>query len=322
MVNIVTIGGGTGTFVVLSGLRRLLEVSLTAIVTAADDGGSTGHLRDAYGFLPAGDARQALVALAEDGNVLRDLFAYRFEKSAVAGHNLGNLFLTALTDLLGSDAAALEEASRILRIAGKVVTATGTPATLKATLEDGSIVVNEREIDERISGRSRIVELSLETPLPVSIVARTAIEEADLIILGPGDLYTSSIAALLPIGMKETIAGSKARLVYITNLFTKTGQTNGYTVSDHVREIARYAGREPDVIFVNQGGLSQELLDRYAQEEEYPPVDDLIDSDARVHRLPLVSVYEVPAVPGDPLSRSLVRHDPAKLAAAVGTLFV
>lgn len=321
MTNIVTIGGGTGTFVVLSGVRRLPDVSLSAIVTSADDGGSTGRLRDAYGFLPAGDARQALVALAEDGNVLRDLFAYRFEKSEVAEHNLGNLFLTALTDLLGSDTAALEEASRILRVCGTVIPATEAPVTLRATLADGTVVENERNIDERIGGRARIANLELATPAPLSLTARTAIENADLIIVGPGDLYTSSIAALLPLGMRETIAGAKARLVYVSNLFTKTGQTEDYTVRDHVAEIARYAGREPDVIFLNQGGLTPDVLEKYAGEGEYPPLDDYLPSDARVRRLPLVSVYLVPAVPGDPLPRSLVRHDPAKLAAAIATLF-
>ncbi|MFZ1987944.1 MAG: gluconeogenesis factor YvcK family protein [Minisyncoccia bacterium] len=321
MTNIVTIGGGTGTFAVLSGLRRLPDVLLSAIVTTADDGGSTGHLRDAYGFLPAGDARQALVALAEDGNVLRDLFAYRFTKSEVKGHNLGNLFITALTDLLGSDAAALEEASRILRIRGVVIPATEKPSTLLATLEDGTIIRNERSIDERIAGRPRIKELTLETPEPISPAAKNAIEAADLIILGPGDLYTSSIAALLPSGMKEAVTASKARLVYVGNLFTKMGQTEGYTARDHVREIARYAGREPDVIFLNQNGLQKEVLETYAQSGEYPPDDDFLMTDARVERLPLVSVYAVPSVENDPLPRSLIRHDPAKLAAALATLF-
>ena len=141
MKNVVTIGGGTGTFVVLSALRTLPDMCLSAIVTAADDGGSTGKLRDAYGILPPGDARQALVALAEEGSVLRDLFAYRFSKGDVAGHSLGNLFLTALSDLLGGDAAALAEASRTLRVCGTVIPATDTPATLQATLADGRVVV-------------------------------------------------------------------------------------------------------------------------------------------------------------------------------------
>jgi len=321
MTKIVTIGGGTGTFVVLTGLKRFPDVSLSAIVTSADDGGSTGNLRDAYGFLPAGDARQALVALAEDGNVLRDLFAYRFAKSEVKGHNLGNLFITALTDLLGSDAAALEETSRILRISGRVIPATEEPGTLVATLTDGGVIRNERNIDERISGRARIETLALEIPSGISQAARGAIEDADLIILGPGDLYTSSIAALLPEGMKESIASSKARLVFVMNLFTKGGQTEGFTASDHVAEISRYAGREPDVIFLNEESLALELLERYAEEGEHPPEDDLPATDTRVRRLPLVSVSSVPAVPGDPLPRSLVRHDSAKLAAAIVSLF-
>ncbi|MDP3402682.1 MAG: 2-phospho-L-lactate transferase CofD family protein, partial [bacterium] len=164
--------------------------------------------------------------------------------------------------------------------------------------------------------------LSFENPVPMSLGARGALENADLIVIGPGDLYTSSIAALLPEGMKETIAGSKARLVYISNLFTKTGQTEDYTVREHVEEIARYAGREPDIIFINQGDLTKDVLQKYAEEGEYPPKDDYLSSDARVRRLPLVSVYAVPAIPGDPLPRSLVRHDPAKLAAAIATLFV
>ncbi|KND47911.1 MAG: LPPG:FO 2-phospho-L-lactate transferase like, CofD-like [Parcubacteria bacterium C7867-004] len=320
MKNIVTIGGGTGTFVVLSGLRRIPGVALSAIVTSADDGGSTGHLRDAYGFLPAGDARQALVALAEDGNVLRDLFAYRFEKSDVKGHNLGNLFLTALTDLLGSDAAALEEASRILRVCGTVIPATEEATTLVAKLADGSVLKNERLIDDHAQGRARIEELALEKNAALSPAAKDAIEEADLIVLGPGDLYTSSIAALLPDGMKEAVQASRARLVYVGNLFTKAGQTEGYTARDHVREIARYAGREPDVIILNDNGLSKEVLEKYAAEGEYPPVDDFLPTDARVRRLPLVSVYVVPAVENDPLPRSLIRHDPAKLAAALSKL--
>lgn len=317
---VVTIGGGTGTFVVLSALRRIPDLSLSAIVTSADDGGSTGRLRDAYGFLPVGDARQALVALAEDGTVLRDLFAYRFSKGDMAGHTLGNLFLTALTDMLGSDVAALEEASRILRIEGTVIPATETPTTLQATLADGTVLTNERVIDERVSGRARITQLAFTHRVPVSDAARTAVLEADMIILGPGDLYTSSIAALLPEGMKEAIQTSSARLVYIANLFTKAGQTEGYTLNDHIDEITRYAGRAPEVIIVHKGAFAPEVLAHYAAEGEYPPSDTLEEDDARVRRHELASVYEVPAVPGDPLPRSLVRHDPAKIAAILTTV--
>ncbi len=316
MKNIVTIGGGTGTFVVLSALRTVPNISLSAIVTTADDGGSTGHLRDAYGFLPAGDARQALVALAEDGNVLRDLFAYRFTKSDLAGHSLGNLFITALTDILGSDAKALEEASRILRVSGTVIPATEHSSVLVATLADGTRIRTEHEIDAPVADRARIASLALEDSVALSDAARKAIEEADVLIVGPGDLYTSSISALLPEGMKEAFTKSQATFVYIANLFTKQGQTDGYTLSDHLQEIARYAGREPGRILVHQGSFSPEVLEWYAKEGEFPLTDDLVD-DARVARLPLALVHTVPPLPNDPVRRSLMRHDPQLLAEAL-----
>lgn len=319
MKNVVTIGGGTGTFVVLSALRTIPNISLSAIVTTADDGGSTGHLRDAYGFLPAGDARQALVALAEDGNVLRDLFAYRFTKSDLAGHSLGNLFITALTDILGSDAKALEEASRILRVSGTVIPATEHSSVLVATLADGTSIRTEHLIDAPMEGRAQIQTLALEGNTVLSERAQKTIEAAEVIIVGPGDLYTSSIAALLPSGTQEAIAKSTAQLVYISNLFTKLGQTDGYTLHDHVKEIARYAGREPDTIFVHQGEFSEEVLEWYAKEGELPLKDDL-ESDGRCVRGPLASVQVVPPLPNDPIRRSLMRHDPELVAQALSSI--
>ncbi len=321
MTKIVTIGGGTGTFTVLSGLKQFPEVSLSAIVTTADDGGSTGHLRDAYGFLPAGDARQALVALAEDGNVLRDLFAYRFSKSEIKGHNLGNLFITALTDLLGSDAAALEEASKILRINGAVISASDQSATLVAKLSDGTEVSSEHLIDSRVAGRARIVELSYAQPVPISAAARRAIEESDVIILGPGDLYTSTAAALLPTGMREALATSRAKLIYVMNLFTKAGQTDGYKASAHVAEIARYAGRHPDHVVLNDGSFPENVLAYYAEEGECPVENDLIGNEGQVNILSLASVQTAAKVEGDALPRSLIRHDVQKLAQALHGLF-
>jgi uncharacterized cofD-like protein len=321
MKHVTTIGGGTGTFAVLSSLKNFPGISLSAIVTTADDGGSTGNLRDAYGFLPAGDARQALVALAEDGNVLRDLFAYRFTKSGVAGHSLGNLFLTALTDILGSDTKALEEASRILRVSGKVIPATDTPSTLVATLTDGTIVTYEHKIDERVLGRSSIASLAFAHATPLSFSARRAIETADVIILGPGDLYTSTIAALLPGGTRETMKNSKARLIYIANLFTKLGQTEGYSLQKHISEFERYTGRSPDSVLVHSGEFSPEVLARYAQEGEYPLMDDM-GTDKRVRRTPLASVSVVPPLPNDPVARSLVRHDPVLVAEALSSILL
>lgn len=322
MKHAVTIGGGTGTFVVLSALRRLPDLSLSAIVSSADDGGSTGRLRDAYGFLPLGDARQALVALAEDGQIMRDTFAYRFKKGDVQGHNLGNLLLTALTDLLGSDTAALEEASKILRVSGRVIPASETPGTLIAELVDGTSLRGEHRLDEHMPGRAAIKALRLETSTPASGAAMHAIINADVIVLGPGDLYASTIAPILPDGMKESVRASKARIVYLMNLFTKSGQTGSMSAGDHVRELAQYLGREPDHILMHvNGGFDPVVIERYGEEGGVPVHDDLVD-DRRVVRVSLASVHQVPAVEGDPVPRSLVRHDVEKLAAALAPHFL
>lgn len=311
--NIVTIGGGTGTFVVLSGLRTLPAVHLSAVVTSADDGGSTGKLRDAYGFLPAGDARQALVALADDTLIMRELFAYRFAKGDVTGHNLGNLLITALTDLLGSDELAYEELSRILRVRGKVIPATDTPATLKAVLEDGTELIGESTISTMPKKpRAAIRELSFTTPLVLRSSAKDALSRADALILGPGRLYASTIAALIPTGMKEVVSQSKATLIYVANLFTSAGETDGYTLSTHVREVEKYAGRTVDHILVHNEPFSQEVLDWYANEGEYPITDDLKE-DPRVLRASLAAMNVVPPLAHDPVRRSLMRHDSQKL---------
>jgi len=317
--HIVTFGGGTGTFVVLSGLRALPDVSLTAIVSSADDGGSTGTLRDAYGFLPAGDARQALVALAEDGSTLRNLFAYRFDKGNVSGHNLGNLFITALTDMLGSDALAIEEASKILRISGRVLSASDSPAVLVATLADDSQIVGEAAIDERTQGRAPISSVSYKVPVPLSDSAREAVQESSVIVLGPGDLFTSTAAALLPEGTQEAIQASSATIIYIVNLFTKAGQTDDMAASDHVRMLTKYAGRAPDFIVLHNTPFSDEVLSHYAKEHECPVVDDL-PQDTHIIRADIASMHTVPALPNDPVPRSLMRHDSAKLAEALAPL--
>lgn len=310
---VVTFGGGTGTFVVLSALKKLDGLDLTAIVSGADDGGSTGHLRDAYGFLPAGDVRQALVALSPEASLLRELFAYRFSRGDVAGHNLGNLFLTALADVLGSSTKAIEEASKILNVSGNVMCSTEVPATLMATLEDGRVLVGEHVIDEREQTRTRIQQLSYNTVLPLSEAARKEIASADLLVFGPGDLYTSTIASVLAEGTKEAISSSKARVVYITNLFTKSGQTTDFSAREHVRTLASYIGRTPDAVIIHKGEFPEEALLKYKREHEFPVEDDL-DSGASTIRADIASVHAVPAVPGDPIARSLVRHDPAKLA--------
>jgi len=318
---IVTIGGGTGTFVVLSGLKHVPNVSLKAIVSVADDGGSTGRLRDSYGFLPLGDARQALIALADDSGatLMRSLFSYRFPKGDINGHNFGNLFLTALTDILGSDAAAIEAASQILRVEGQVVPVSEKPATLIAHLKSGETLVSEHLIDERVPGRSPIVSLETETPVSISEDAMHAVAEADVLILGPGDLYASTLANFAVSGLPEAVSGAKAHLVYIVNLFTKAGQTDGYSASRHVEEITRYAGRRPDTILMHTGAFPADVLALYAEESELPIADDL-GNDPSVVRGSFADVIVAEKVPGDILPRSLIRHDSKKLATALEAL--
>lgn len=318
---IVTIGGGTGTFVVLSGLKRIPRLDLAAIVTVADSGGSTGRLRDAYGFLPVGDARQALVALAGDNgtSIIRSLFAHRFSKGDIKGHNFGNLFLTALTEILGTDVAAIEAVSKILKIRGKVLPVSVTAPTLVAHLENGETVVGEHEIDKVVADRAHIKELTTETLVSAYGGAVEVINTADLIILGPGDLYTSTAANLVVEGVPEAIQRSKGKLVYIVNLFSKSGQTDGYTASKCVGEVARYAGRTPDYVVMNSGVIPRKALDYYASEGECPTVDDLGD-DTHVLRADLVSTTILEGDAADSLQRSLIRHDPDKLAALLATL--
>lgn len=318
---IVTIGGGTGTFVVLSGLKKLDNVRLTAVVSVVDDGGSTGRLRDAYGFLPPGDARQALVALADDadGGLIRQLFSYRFTKGDIAGHNLGNLLLTGLSDILGSGADAIDAASKTLRVKGRVVPVSTMPATLIAQLENGEVLTGEHIIDERIPGRSRITGLSTKEDVAANPVALESIKNAKIIVLGPGDLYASTLADFAVRGISEAVQSSKGKLVYIVNLFTKAGQTDGLSAAQHVAEIERHVGRKPDAILVHSGEFAPDVLERYAKEHEYPVVDDLPQIDS-VIRGQFADVVVAEKIEGDTVPRSLIRHSSERIASAIEKL--
>ncbi len=318
---IVTIGGGTGTFTVLNGLRTNKNIRLTAIVSSSDDGGSTGRLRDAYGILPPGDARQALIALSEEGTTLRKLFAHRFLKGDISGHNFGNIFLTALTDILGSSVAAIEEASKILRINGCVLSVSDSPSKLMAKLADKSVLAGEHSIDRRTRNRSKITKLYLSEKISASKSVRSVIKRADVIIFGPGDLYTSTIAAVLPAGVSSAIKQSDAKLIYVMNLFTKVGQTNEYTASEHVSELEKYIGKKIDSIILSTSKLPSSALRKYELEGESPVKDDMEDCN-NVVRCDLVSVDVVKPVPEDPVPRSLVRHDSRKLADVLIQLFI
>ena len=320
--NIVVIGGGTGTHTVLRGLKKYQkQVALSAIVTMADSGGSTGRLRDEFGYLPVGDVRMALAALASDidqhEELLRELFMYRFNKGeGLSGHNFGNLLLVALTDILGSEEEAIAAAARVLRVQGNVIPITTEKVDLVATYADGVIITGEHMIDEPAADRrsQRITELTVVPSATISSRAEAALLNADMIILGPGDLYTSVLANCVVDGVVETLKHSTAKIVYVCNLMTKAGQTTGMGVSEHVTEISKYIQRMPDIVLVNTGFLPEDLLIRYAADGEYPVSFNYESDQCRIIPADMLANEVVQTAAGDVLKRSLIRHDPQKLA--------
>lgn len=310
---IVVIGGGTGVFAVLSGLRNYFK-NLTAIVTMADEGGSTGMLREDFGVLPPGDIRRALVALSRtDNKILSALFNYRFREGAgLRGHSFGNLMLTALERLTGSFEAAIQEASRILAVEGSVLPVTLRQTRLWAKLENGSVVKGESNIDvPKHDGRLRIERVWLKPAVAVSPAAEAAILGADIVILGPGDLYTSIIPNILVSGVRQALRKTKAKAAYLVNLMTKFGETNGFSASDFLNVVEKYLGRGiVDYVVVNNRKPSAARLKRYKKEKA-----SLVAFDFR-------SFGPRPKLIAADLIRpaGFIRHDPAKTAALIAKL--
>lgn len=321
--SVVVIGGGTGTFVALRGLKEH-PVDLTAIVTMADSGGSNKRLRDEFGLLPTSDIRQCFVALAdENGGVglMRKLFMYRFEKGqGIAGMTFGNLFMAALADILGSQAEAIRQTRRVLRIKGKVIPVSYTDTNLSARYEDGRIVTEEHLIDEpQHDGTIKIKEVFLKPKAHATPEAVDAIARANLVVLGPGDLYTSLIPNLLVEGIPEALTKTRAAIVYVLNLMTKYGQTYQYTATDHLRSLERYIGQQTiDAVLVNTCPVPKRALAVYAKSHEIPVINDLTNRKPyRVIEANLVSDTMETKSKSDALVRSLIRHDSAKLASAI-----
>lgn len=273
---VVVIGGGTGTFTVLTALKGY-PVNLTAIVSMADDGGSTGLLRDQYGVLPPGDVRRALVALANDSGTLRKLFTHRFKHGDLKGHSFGNLFLAALEQVTGSFAEAVAEAARVLKIEGEVVPVTLDKVRLVAELTDGKIIRGENKIDLPQGKRAPIKRIYLDRIARVNPAALQAIRSADLVLLAPGDLYTSLIPNLLVPGITAALKRTQAKVVYAVNVMTKYGETDNYTALDFVSAVERYLGRGVvDAVLVNTRRPTAKMLARYTREGAKfvePPVE-------------------------------------------------
>ena len=311
MKKIVVIGGGTGVFTVLTGLKDY-PFNLTAIVTTADDGGSSGILREEFGILPPGDIRRVLVALSSDSPVLANLFNYRFENgTGLKGHSFGNLFLTALERITGDFSQAVKEASKILGIKGKVIPVSLDYTRLFARLENDLLVVGESNIDVPKHDGSLFIEEVFLNPEPkVNKEAIKAIKEADIIIAGPGDLYTSIIPNFLVKGIKEAIKKSQAKKIYICNTMTKYGETNKFTAEDFFATLEKYLGKGViDYFLVNIEKPKNCYLGKYNKEKA-----ELVKYDRK-----LLSSWKKPRVIFTRLLRQspLLRHDPNKLAKAI-----
>ena len=303
---IVAVGGGTGLSTLLRGLKRYTS-NLTAIVTVSDDGGSSGRLQKELGILPPGDIRNCLVALADDEALVTDLFRYRFnEGEALVGHSFGNLFLAAMTGVTGNFDDAVKASSRVLNIKGRVLPATLVSTRLRATLADGSIVEGETNIS---ASKSAILDLSLNPPDPPALAeVITAIREADAIVLGPGSLFTSILPNLLVSGLAREIAAASCPKMYVCNVMTQPGETDGYSAAKHVETLRKHVdNRVFDTVIVNEEP-PERLLGRYALEGQIP---------VEVDRAAIESMG-VRFVPGRVISETdTVRHDPQKLAEIV-----
>lgn len=311
---VVVIGGGTGSFVVLSGLKKF-PLDLTAVVAMADDGGSTGVLRDELGVLPPGDVRQCLVALSESDQLMRELMNYRFTNGSLEGHSFGNLLLSALEKVTGSFDQAVEKASSILRISGHVVPATLDKVELVAHLRGDGEVRGQSKIHK--TNLEQLEQIKLEPEARANPKAVAAIKQADLIVIGPGDFYSSLVPNLLVQGIPEAIQMSQARVVYIANLMTKTGHTEQFSVEDFVAKIELYLGKNIDAVIYNTFSPKRSLLNKYAREGEVIVEVPTRQRGKKYVGFDLVSRKFPTPRPGDPLVRTYIRHEPTKLAESI-----
>jgi len=320
MPRVVTIGGGTGSFASLTGLKKH-HLKLTAIVNMIDDGGSSGKLRDELGVLPPGDIRQCLVALSESSRLLREMFSYRFEEGGLKGHSFGNIFLSTLEKQTGSMKKAISEVGKILNIKGRVVPVTFTKSNLCVNLADGKKIIGETHIDvlEKQQKRASIVKAYLSPRVKINEDAKIAIKDADFILIGPGDLYTSIIPNLLVSGVSEVIKKSKAKKVYVLNLMTKYGQTTNYTASEHINTLENYLGKGVlDYVLVNKTLPKKKVLVWYEEYHERPVKDDIKNNkNFKIVRKDLIKDVIVKKTDSDALRRSIIRHDSTKLAQAI-----
>lgn len=317
MKTVTVIGGGTGTFVVLTGLKTF-PLDLGVIVTMMDTGSSTGILRDQLGVLPPGDLRQCLVALSDASSLWRELFLYRFDKGDLKGHNFGNIFLSALEKVSSNYQEVIDTAGFVLKTKGVVLPVTFEQAHICVRYETGEVVKEEENIDSNTKEKSRIVDAYIEPQVKPNPRAVERIEKSDVIVIGPGDIYTSVVPVLATPGISDAMRKTKAQIIFVMNLMTKAGQTTGYTARDHLADIEKYLGRQVDVVVINNQSIPDSIHHWYVDHEEKEVLNDLIDSKS----LKVIEAAIIEDVPhgqrkGDTLLRSILRHNPQKLAKVI-----
>jgi len=316
---VVVIGGGTGTYAVLSALKPY-SLALSAIVTMADDGGSTGVLRDEFGVLPPGDLRQCLVALSEAPQVMRRLFMHRFDRGTLKGHSFGNLFLSTLEQVTGNLDEAIRLAGEVLKIRGTVIPVTLQSVNLVAKLQNGKVLHGEKALTEyQLLSRFGIEEIYL-TPKPkANPKAIRAILEADVIIVGPGSMYSSLIPNFLVPGIGEALRKSKAQKIFVVNLMNKHGHTDRFHVADHVSALEEKVGGVVfDTVLYNTKVPPKGLLRMYADEgDPVPFMKDKRLKGRTVFGRDIIAPQARRAKKGDMLYRTLIRHDQKKLGKTI-----
>ncbi len=309
--NIVVIGGGTGLSVLLRGLKQYSS-NLTAVVTVSDDGGSSGMLRDDMGILPPGDIRNCVLALADVEPLMEKLIQYRFKEGNLKGQNFGNLFIAALTDITDNFEQAIKEISSVLAVGGKVFPVSLQDIRLNAELEDGFIVKGESSIPLQSSLRQSPIKRVFVTPdncMPILDVL-DAIEKADCIVLGPGSLFTSIVPNFLVNKVSDSISKAKAIKIYVCNIMTQPGETDNFSVSDHVKVIHEYAGRRSiQYVVANNADIPEHILDKYKEDGSIPVQHD-------VEQLKRLGVELVEQDFLD-ISDGLIRHNSNKLAKTI-----
>ncbi|MDD3474873.1 MAG: YvcK family protein [Candidatus Dojkabacteria bacterium] len=323
-MNIVVIGGGTGSSNVLVGLKNYKDLNISVIVGTMDDGGSNAMIKDELGLLPLSDIRKSIIALAQDSDkgLIRELFTYRFsEGNGIKGHTLGNLLMIAMTDITGSEVSAIDAFKFLFEISGNILPVTTDDAKLVAKYDDGTTVEGEHLIDEPKSDK-HIIDLSLDSKTKAYPPTIDTIKDANYIIIGPGDLYTTTLAVLIVPGISETIKESNAKIIFIPNLMSKIGQTRGLTQRDMVEILEKQIGRSIDYILMNNGEIPKNALKRYLDQGEHQFKDDLEENSKRkIIKADLIANSLVKKDKGDELVRSLVRHDPEKLGSELYKIF-